>query len=466
MQRRMFKTIITLVALSVCHFAFAQVPDFVKLSEKASPSVVNISTTRTIKGGQGPAFRFGGPNSDQFNEMFERFMGPGFQMPDFSAESLGSGFFVTEDGYILTNFHVVHRADVIKVGVTSGDEYEAEVVGTDPTSDLALLKIDIEGPTPYLEFGDSGNLKVGQWVMAIGSPFGFDYSVTQGIISAIGRGLYSDKYVPFIQTDVAINPGSSGGPLLDYDGKVIGINSQIVSRSGGYLGLSFAIPSDVAKDVIKQLKDSGKVMRGYLGISFQNVDKALAESFGLKSAKGALVAQIMPESPASAAGFKEGDVIVTFNGKEVEAATDLPHMVGFTRPGEKVKVGIIRDNKPKTLTVEVGELESGADIETEEKSTTDPTNMLGMDVRELTDEEKNQSELDSGMLVTKVTQDSPAAAAGIRAGDVILTLNRKPLTDKLSFDEILKGIKAGDTVPVLMTRRGAGQRYLALRIPK
>jgi serine protease Do len=465
MQMPCIRRVLFIALMTIASWAYAQLPDFVLLSEQASPSVVNISTTRLVKGGA-PGLRPGGPNAEQLNEFFEQFFGQQMpEMPDYNAESLGSGFFVSDNGYLLTNYHVIHEADTIFVGTNSGDEYEATIIGVDPTSDLALLKIDIKTKTPFLEFGSSDKLKVGEWVLAIGSPFGFDYSVTQGIVSAIGRGLERDRYVPFIQTDVAINPGSSGGPLLNYEGKVVGINSQIVSRTGGYLGLSFAIPSDVAKDVIKQLKTTGKVKRGYLGVSFQNLDKNLAKSFGLEHAKGALVAQIIPESPADKAGFKGADIIISYNGQPIDSASDLPHFVGFTAPGTQVKIGLIREGKPMTLTAEVGELKS------EEKELHKPehekheNNLLGMGLREFNAEEKMMADLPASLVVDYVTPNSPASIAGLHPGDLILSINRVPMKTPDDFKTVIKTVKPDSIVLVLMNRKGAGQRYLALKVP-
>jgi serine protease Do len=465
MQIRWVRSLFTLVILGLALIAEAQVPDFVALSEKSSPSVVNISTTRVVKGGA-VAPRFSGPGADQFNDMLQQFFGQQMpQIPDHTAESLGTGFFVSDNGYVLTNYHVIREADTIVVGVNGGDEYEAKIIGMDPTSDLALLKIEIKTKTPFLEFGSSDNLKVGEWVMAIGSPFGFEYSVTQGIVSAIGRGLDNDRYVPFIQTDVAINPGSSGGPLLNYEGKVVGINSQIVSRTGGYLGLSFAIPSDLAKDVLKQLKTLGKVKRGYLGVAFQNIDKNLAQSFNLAHAKGALVAQVLPDSPADKAGLKDGDIIVSFEGQPIESASDLPHLVGFTAPGTSVKLGILRKGQPLTLSAEVGELPAQEEHHaTAADEAMRVPNILGLGLRELTPDEKRITELKMGLLLAYVAPNSPASMAGLRPGDVIFTVNQQPVNTLDDFKSILTSIKPGMTVPVLMVRRGVGQRYVALKV--
>lgn len=446
----------------------SNLPDFSALAEKHSNAVVSINSTRTIKGGQRPAGpQFQGPGADHFNEMFERFFGPQqqFEVPDYNAQSLGSGFFISTDGYIITNYHVIREADTIIVGMVDGSELEAEIVGVDPTSDLALLKVAASKEYEVLAFGSSDDLKVGEWVLAIGSPFGFDYSVTQGIVSAKGRGLHTDKYVPFIQTDVAINPGSSGGPLMNLEGEVVGVNAQIVSRSGGYLGLSFAIPSMVVKDVVAQLLEDGKVQRGYLGVAFQNVDKDLAASFGLKQPKGALVAEVMEEGPAKDAGFKPGDVIISFDGKAVDSASDLPHLVGFTKPGTKVKVEVMRDGKKKNLNVTVGELDNGEDVVEKAPEEEGESNILGFDVREMTSDESRQFN-DKGVIISKVYRDTPAVSSGLRNGDIILSLNHKQIDTLAEFNQVLDKVKAGDTVPVLMQRQNGGQRFIALKIPK
>lgn len=450
--------------------AVADLPDFSGYAESLSPAVVNISTTRTIKGGQGGPMMFGGnPDAQEFNEIIQRFFGQGMMPPgrgpDINAESLGSGFIISEDGYILTNNHVIHEADKIIVGLNDGVDYPAKVVGTDPTSDLALLKIDVGHKLPYLTFGSSANLKVGEWVFAIGSPFGFDYSVTQGIVSAKGRGLNTDKYVPFIQTDVAINPGSSGGPLFNMKGEVVGVNSQIVSRTGGYLGLSFAIPSDVAKDVIEQLKKTGKVERGWLGVAFQQMDKDLAESFGLSQPKGALVAEVMEDSPAAKAGLKSGDIIMKFDDHPIASASDLPHLVGFTKPGTTVKLEVLRKGETKNMNLTVGALAQEHEETPVKEGEKVKANFLGIEARNLTQDEKKQLEITQGVLIERLGADSPAARIGLRPGDVIFMLNNVPMNSKADFDKTAAAIKPNSVVSMLMGRRGLGQRYIAIRIP-
>ncbi len=467
----MFKQVTKFFCMFMCVIAlqaFADLPDFSGYVEELSPTVVNISTTRTVKGVApgGPPLTFGGPDAQEFNEIIQRFFGQNFpNAPEYDTESLGSGFIVSEDGYVLTNNHVIQGADSIVVGLSDGEDYPAKVIGTDPTSDLALLKIETHHKLPIVKFGSSAKLKVGEWVFAIGSPFGFDHSVTQGIVSAKGRGLNTEKYVPFIQTDVAINPGSSGGPLFNMKGEVVGVNSQIISRSGGYLGLSFAIPSDVAQDVITQLKSTGKVARGWLGVSFQDMDKDLAQSFGLSQPKGALVSEVMEDSPAAKAGLKPGDIIIAFNAQPIASASDLPHLVGFTKPGTLIKLEILRHKEAKTLTLKVGALAQPQEERPTEGSKKVKTNLLSILTRDLTADEKKQLEISTGVLIEAVGNGSPAARAGLRPGDILFTLNGIELKSKADFDKVASELKPNMVVAMLMGRRGMGQRYLAIRIP-
>jgi serine protease Do len=446
---------------------FAQLPDFTHLSKELSPTVVNISSTRSASASAQYGFE-GAP--DEFGDMFEQFFGRPFSPEDFDSESLGSGFIISKDGYIMTSNHVIQDSDEIIVRTIDGDEYDAKIIGADPGSDLALLKIEPENELLPVTFGSSTDLQVGEWVVAIGAPFGFDYSVTAGIVSAKGRPLQTEKYVPFIQTDVAINPGNSGGPLFNMRGEVVGINAQIVSRSGGYLGLSFAIPSDVAIDVIEQLKSSGHVTRGWLGVLFQDIDRNLAESFGLKQPRGALVAEVVPQSPASAAGLMPGDIITHFGTKRVERASDLPHLVGLTKPGEKVDLTVIRQGKQKIITVKISELPAEEELaEAGGSETGAESNRLGLTVRELTPEERVRLELQDtkrGVLVVQVAQNGAAAKARIRPGDVILTVNNKAVQNPDDLAGVMQSVEDGQAISMLVTRRGEPQRYLAIRPQK
>ena len=443
-------------------------PDFTQLVEKYQPAVVNISTTRMVKPKaqhHGFPMPYGHPGADQFQEMLRRFFGEQMQpQEEFNTKSLGSGFIISKDGYILTNNHVIRDADEVVVRLSDGRELEAKLIGADEGTDLALLKVD-EKNLPTVKFGSSDDLKVGEWVLAIGSPFGFEHTVTAGIVSAKKRGLHTEQYVPFIQTDVAINPGNSGGPLFNLDGEVVGINSQIVSRTGGYLGLSFAIPSDTAKNIVKQLKAKGHVTRGWLGVSFQNVDRELAQSFGLDSPKGALVAQIVPDSPAEKAGLRRGDIILRFNGTHVKDAIDLSPLVGTVNPGDKVPVEVMRNKKLKTITVTIAKLEKEQDQERAKDLAKQDENSLGLLARNFTAAERARFDLgDEGVVVEAVKRGGPAYRAGIRRGDMLLSLNMQAVNNEKQFAKALKSIGKKKTVPVLISRRGEGQRYFALKI--
>ena len=437
-------------------------PDFTTLVEQASPAVVNISTTqklpdRGVAAGQMPDLEGLPP---MFREFFERNMprsGP--QSPrrgdrQREAQSLGSGFIVSADGYVLTNNHVIADADEIIVRLSDRSELKAKLVGTDPRTDVALLKIEGKN-LPTVKLGDSAKLKVGEWVLAIGSPFGFDHSVTKGIVSAKGRTLPNDAYVPFIQTDVAINPGNSGGPLFNMSGEVVGINSQIFTRSGGFMGLSFAIPIDVALDVSDQLKKDGKVSRGWLGVVIQEVNKDLAESFGLDKPAGALVAQVLEDGPAAKGGLQVGDVILSMNGQPIDMSADLPHLVGGLKAGAKASLEVIREGKRRNVDVTVGampdddqDLDAGAQAQTERSS-----NRLGVSVAELTTEQKQALELKGGVVIKEV-QDGPAALIGLQPGDVITHLNNQAIESSKQFADIAKGLPKNRSVSMRVLRQG------------
>ncbi|MGH8671472.1 MAG: Do family serine endopeptidase, partial [Burkholderiales bacterium] len=326
----------------------AELPDFTGLVDREGLKVVNVSTTQTLVRSPMLPQMPNLPEDHPFYDFFKRFGPPQLAPREFEAKSLGSGFIISNDGYILTNAHVVMAADDITVRLTDKREFKAKVIGADKRTDVALLKIEAKG-LPMVTMGNPDRLKVGEWVVAIGSPFGFESSVTAGIVSAKGRALPSDSYVPFIQTDVAINPGNSGGPLFNLSGEVVGINSQIYSRTGGFMGLSFAIPIDVAMGVADQLRTSGKVSHGWLGVMIQDVTEDLADSFGLNEARGALIAKVDTDSPADKSGLKPGDVILSFAGKPVQTSADLPRIVGNTKPGEQVAVTLWRDGASKIL---------------------------------------------------------------------------------------------------------------------
>lgn len=427
-------------------------PEFTDLIEKASPAVVKINTVERARSrGQ-----YQLPQGEDIPDIFRHLLEPR-RNPERNIRSMGSGFIISEDGYILTNNHVVDGADEIMVRLIDRREFEARVVGRDERSDLALLKIDAK-KLPVLKFAKPEQLKVGEWVVAIGSPFGLDFSASAGIVSAIGRSIPTERnenYVPFIQTDVAINPGNSGGPLFNLDGEVVGINSQIYTRSGGSIGLSFAIPTGVALEVIEQLKEKGRVDRGWLGVVIQEVDRNLADSFGLAKPMGALVAQVEPEGPADRSGIRVGDVIVSFAGSPINESGDLPHMVGRTTPGKSVPVKVMREGKPKTISVEVGTL-SGTDEEPETASNTPETEggRLGLVVDEIDERQKKAWHINGGVVVKQVRRDGPGAHAGLRPGDVIAQLGFSEIDSLEAFEQVEAKLPANSLMPVRFFRRG------------
>jgi serine protease Do len=464
----MSKLAFVLVAL----LAWSQVqarslPDFTELAQSNSPAVVNISTTQKIKRDprlpenlQIPDL----PEDSPFHDFFRHFFDEDGNAPmPRDAKSLGSGFIISGDGYVMTNNHVVRDADEVIVRLSDRREYNAKVVGTDERSDVALLKIDA-ADLPTVKVGKSKDLKVGEWVLAIGSPFGFDHSVTAGIVSAKGRSLPRENYVPFIQTDVAINPGNSGGPLFNLDGEVVGVNSQIYSRTGGFMGLSFAIPIEVAMNVADQLKTKGHVTRGWLGVLIQDVTAELAESFDMDKPRGALVSRVLPDSPASKAGFEVGDVILQFNGDEVDHSKDLPPLVGRTPVNKSVPVRVLRQGKIRTLKVVIGELPADDEIRVAgDKPKTSKQNRIGVTVSELTDTQRKKLEIaEGGVLVNEA--GGAAARAGIRRGDVIVMLNNEDISGIKQFEKLVKDLPANRSVPVLIHRARSGPVFLALKI--
>ena len=443
-------------------------PDFTELVERNRTAVVNISTTqrrpvpsnrpRMPRGFEIPDL----PEDSPFREFFRRFFGEG-EIEEFDAQSLGSGFIISPDGFIISNNHVVRNADEVIVRLSDRREYKAKVVGTDEPSDVALLKIDAEG-LPVVRLGTGYELKVGEWVLAIGSPFGFDYSVTAGIVSAKGRALPRENYVPFIQTDVAINPGNSGGPLFNLDGEVVGVNSQIFSRTGGFMGLSFAIPIDVAMDVAGQLRESGRVSRGWLGVLIQDVTRELAESFGMAKPQGALVAKVLEGSPAERAGFEVGDILLSFDEHAIERSSDLPPIVGRTRVGREVPVEILRGGQSMTLRVTTDELPEEDELEVAAARPPDDVeaDKLGLTVRDLNDDERASLDVgDQGVFVNKVS-NGPASRAGIREGDLILMLNNEKVSSTEDFKRLAAELPEGKAVSILVQRQGS-PIFLALK---
>ncbi|HAJ93101.1 MAG TPA: serine peptidase [Gammaproteobacteria bacterium] len=444
-------------------------PGFVDLVKETSSAVVNISTTQKIDSGmpqlpegfEMPEF----PEDSPFGELFKYFFDQdeGDEPSYRDAKSLGSGFIISKDGYVMTNYHVVKDADEIIVRLSDRRELKGEVIGVDQRSDVALLKIEATG-LPVVKIGKSSELEVGEWVLAIGSPFGFDHSATAGIVSAKGRSLPSENYVPFIQTDVAINPGNSGGPLFNQEGEVVGVNSQIYSRTGGYMGLSFAIPVEVAMDVADQLKTAGRVKRGWLGVLIQDVTLDLAESFGMQHPRGALVAKVMPDSPAIKADIAVGDIIVEFNHQEVQSSASLPPIVGSSNVGVPLPVSIIRNGREQTLKVTLGELpDDSSAAKVTKKSEEEQTNRIGFSAIDLTDEQQEALEIQGGVLVTHVIK-GPASQAGIRKEDIILSIDSKPVKNLDQFQKLVKGLPAGKSVAMLIQREGS-PTFLAIKIP-
>ncbi|MDX8380388.1 MAG: DegQ family serine endoprotease [Gallionella sp.] len=433
-------------------------PDFTGIVKKEAPAVVNISTTQHIHHAR--AFPVV-PPSDPFYEFFKHFTP---QMPrDQESQSLGSGFIISADGYIMTNAHVIDHADKITVRLTDKREFAAHVIGADKRTDVALIKINAVN-LPTVLIGDPGKLKVGQWVVAIGSPFGFDSSVTAGIVSAKGRALPKENYVPFIQTDVAINPGNSGGPLFNMNGEVVGINSQIYTRSGGSMGLSFAIPIDVAKQVADQLRASGKVTRGHIGVTIQTLTRELADSFGLKQANGALVSSVEKAGPADKAGIEASDVILKFNGRQVINSNDLPRIVASTPPGSEVLVEVWRKGAVKSLKVVVAKMVQEetrvATVSHSAKKANKLLKRLGLMLNELN--RKQLSQLKRGLLVEEVTGQA-ARAAGLRPGDVLMAIGPIQLHSLSQLEAILKEVPTGRNV-ALLVRRGHYASYVAIKL--
>jgi serine protease Do len=437
------------------------VMDVADLVEANGPAVVNISTTRLVKRGA-EGFPFAVPDEGDIPELFRRFFPPGAPggrgpMQEIPARGAGSGFIVGSEGYILTNAHVVNGADEVVVKLIDKRKFTAKVVGADARTDVAVIKITANN-LPVVKLGDPAKLRVGEAVAAIGSPFGFENSVTAGIVSAKGRSLPSESYVPYIQTDVPINPGNSGGPLFNMKGEVVGINSQIYSRSGGYQGVSFAIPIDVAMEVAEQLKATGKISRGWLGVVIQEVTADLAESFGMDRPRGALVSQVQEDSPAARAGLQAADVILMFGGNPVEDSGDLPRLVGMAKPGAKVALQVWRKGKMQEVTVVLGELPGEEQLAGKGGKT---YSRGGLALSELSVDQRRELRIDHGLLVEEVTGD--AVRAGIRVGDVILAVNNGKVATVEAFRKAIAAVPKGKTAAILV-RRGEGSLYIPLKI--
>lgn len=449
--------------------AARNLPDFTELVEENSGAVVNISTTQEVPA-QGRAMPFDERQLEQLPEFFQDFFrgphspfgggSPGQVEP---RRSMGSGFIVSSDGYVLTNNHVIEGADEIIVRLNDRRELPATLVGTDPKSDLAVLKIEDGNDLPVVRIGRSKDLKTGEWVLAIGSPFGFDYTATAGIVSALGRSLPTENYVPFIQTDVAINPGNSGGPLFNLDGEVVGINSQIYTRSGGFMGVSFAIPIDDAMNVFRQIRDKGSVSRGWLGVLIQEVSRDLAETFGLKRPRGALIAEVMEGSPAAQAGLQAGDIVLEYDGEAIVMSSDLPPMVGRTPVGETARLQVLRGGREMMLDVEIGQLpEEGQQQAAAPAPDAAPSSApLGLTVQPLPADLASSLSVSGGVLVSNVAR-GPALEAGIRPRDVITELNRQEIRSVEDFRKVVAALPKNRAVSVRVVRQGMAT-YLVMK---
>ncbi len=431
----------------------ASLPDFTEIVDKQGAAVVNITTLQEARRGNRRSL----PGHDEMFEFFRRFMPPEGERFMPPRQGQGSGFIISSDGYILTNAHVVDAADDVVVKLNDRREFRAKVIGADKRTDVALIKIEAQN-LPKVAIGDPDKLKVGEWVLAIGAPFGFENSATAGIVSAKGRSLPQENYVPFIQTDVAVNPGNSGGPLFNLKGEVVGINSQIISRSGGYMGLSFAIPIDVAIDVAEQLKGKGRIERGRLGVLIQEVTADLAESYGLDKPRGALIADVEPDSPAEKAGLQSGDIVLSFDGKPVNSSIDLPRLVGATKPGTRANLQVWRKGQVQQIPITVAQLVEEK-VATAEAGSKQP-NRAGLVVSELSAEQKRQLGIRAGVLVEDAS--GAAARAGIQPGDIILAVSSRPVNSARELAQLLN--QAGRRIVALQVRRGEGVVIVPLRL--
>ncbi len=460
----MVRFLILVLALSaMAQRGMASLPDFTEIVDSASPAVVKILVEYES---ENPRYQ---EQIEELPEALRRFfdLRGGPPVPRERA-GMGSGFIFSSDGYVVTNNHVVENARQVVVRLPDRQEFDAEVVGTDPRSDLAVLKVDASR-LPFLQLADEDDVKVGQWVLAIGSPFSLDFSVTAGIVSALGRSLPTetgDNYVPFIQTDVAINPGNSGGPLFNLDGEVIGVNSQIFTRSGGSIGLSFAIPVSVVRNVITQIREKGVVERGWLGVSIQDVDRNLAESFGLDRPRGALIAQIGRDSPAERAGLQPGDVITVFDGESIETSADLPHVVGLIAPGTRVEAFIVREGEEQAIDVEVGGLAADEVARVETGAVVDGSiTLLGMRIAEAEPAILSELGLSGGVVIREVALNSPAEEAGVRPGDILTRLGSRPIGRVEDLEGAAAELAPGRSVPARFIR-GQSPLFIGIRIPE
>ena len=437
-------------------------PDFSSLVEQYGAAVVNVEVVQKMRQTRGP----GGQSDDPLLDFFRRFGipppgggGPGGEGDGMPERGAGSGFIVSDDGYILTNAHVVMDADEVTVRLSDRREFAAKVIGADERSDVALIKIDAQH-LPTVRIGDPQQLRPGEWVLAIGSPFGLENSATAGIVSATSRAVGGESYVPFIQTDVAVNPGNSGGPLFNMRGEVVGMNSMIFSRTGGYMGLSFAVPIDVANDVREQLVKTGHVVRGRIGVGVQDMNAQLAQSFGLDRPRGALVSAVEDDSPAASAGIKAGDVILSVNGHDIDRVGGLPTEIAKMKPGSKAELLVWRDGKERPIDVRVAEMPQKEQTRTaDRKQKADETERLGIAVRALTPEEKRQVETDGSLVVEEVS--GAAALAGVQPGDIILGVNGKPIQ---SVQQLRGAVKEKQSTVALLIERGNAQLFIPIRV--
>ena len=444
----------------------ASYPDFTNIVEENMPAVVIVNATRTVSSSNGQnQFQTPPGMPDEFNDLFKKFFDENQRSPERRTPSSGSGFILSTDGYIMTNHHVVNGASKILILTNDKSSYEAELIGSDKRSDLALLKIDADNlPTVKIASGD--NVKLGEWVLAIGSPFGFNQTVTAGIVSGKQRKLAGDNYVPYIQTDVAINPGNSGGPLFNLSGEVIGVNAQIYSRTGGFMGVSFAIPSDTVNDVYYQLKTRGKVSRGWLGVYIQEIDDKLAKSFGMKKSKGALVSKVLPNSPAEKAKIQQGDVILKFNNQHITKSTDLPLIVGQSKVGSTFKVQIMRNKMMMNLSVKLEELPAEdkiASLETDTKKIISNA-ISGITVRNLSIEDKKNYKISNGVLVTNINEGINNNY-DLKLNDIITKINNKVINNSNDFSKIMNSAKNNTYVNLLVYRQTT-PLFIALKISK
>mgnify|MGYP001162275523 FL=1 len=473
MLRRSFYLTIFLISTSVFSFSGIDkedLPNFSSLAEYTSPAVVNVSVVKTIPSGRDrmhgsrSPFPPGSPFEDFFNFPFEE-----RNQPERKIQSGGSGFIISADGYVLTNHHVIEDASEITISLNDRREFKAKLIGSDKKADVAVLKINADKDLPFLKLGNSDEVKVGDWVVAIGSPYRLNFSVTAGIVSAKTRSVPGQEtsYIPFIQSDVAINPGNSGGPLFNMNGEVVGINAMIYSGSGGYMGISFTIPMNYAKEIVDQIKETGSVARGWLGVSVQEITKDLADSFELGTPRGALIGSVIKDSPAEKAGFKNGDVILEFDGKKIIYSGDLPLIVGRIKPDTKVDALVFRNKREKMIAVKVGQLEELDPNQPAIAEKSEKRNKLGIivgSIEEISPENRERLNISNGVLVKEV-YSGPAMEAGLQIGDVITSIAQKEIDNLNDYKKVISFLKKGSSVPIRIVRNGNGT-FLTLKIAK